>query len=641
MADGDAAVQKRLKALRKKLAQIEKLEGKGGSLSPEEAEKVSAKADIEAEITVLEAKGDEPEPTSAPAPTPAPKATPVVAAVPEVAAEPVKQPAPEEVISITEAPPVEEAPAEVVSEQLQVGGPEALKRIKNLKKKLAQINKLKEKGGDLSVEEAEKVASEESILSEIAVLEGKEAPKVNKKAAPEKQVFAPSERVTKPAAPASDTAEPKATAETQKEDAAPVPEEKGPTGLERCAELIPRLLLEPEAEKKAKALQKKLRDIEKLKEKRTTEGKLEKLQEEKVAGEERLLKELGELEVAYPPRQNKRQGRKTYDEEGEDEAELAKSKPAEEEDDDDEDEAKEKRSKNPGKDSVSLKTKRQQAPAASTKSKAEFVLVDAKAATWAEVKDVAASGSGGVDRGRQKHALIVNQSKSGAPYDNWDAYIWKLSFITRLELNLPPATLAGDDFQRGFPGGLVDLVELILKGNALPTLPPALGRLHRLRYLDVSFNALEELPGEETWEKFAGCLETLDLSFNSLSSVEQLSPLTKLSSLKLDKNKLTSLSGISWGSLKQLTSVSAVGNQIKAIPDEIGESGETLEWVDFSENAIVAVPEAFCDLKKLKSFQMGGNPIKDQKVVKYLEKEGKGLKELKVYLQKPKPGKKK
>mmetsp|Transcript_61706 Transcript_61706/g.113667 ORF Transcript_61706/g.113667 Transcript_61706/m.113667 type:complete len:637 (+) Transcript_61706:1356-3266(+) len=368
MADGDAAVQKRLKALRKKLAQIEKLEGKGGSLSPEEAEKVSAKADIEAEITVLEAKGDEPEPTSAPAPTPAPKATPVVAAVPEVAAEPVKQPAPEEVISITEAPPVEEAPAEVVSEQLQVGGPEALKRIKNLKKKLAQINKLKEKGGDLSVEEAEKVASEESILSEIAVLEGKEAPKVSKKAAPEKQVFAPSERMTKPAAPASDTAEPKATAETQKEDAAPVPEGKGPTGLERCAELIPRLLLEPEAEKKAKALQKKLRDIEKLKEKRTTEGKLEKLQEEKVAGEERLLKELGELEVAYPPRQNKRQGRKTYDEEGEDEAELAKSKPAEEEDDDDEDEAKEKRSKNPGKDSVAQKT-RQQVPAASTKSK--------------------------------------------------------------------------------------------------------------------------------------------------------------------------------------------------------------------------------------------------------------------------------
>merc|ERR1740129_1627156 len=55
----------------------------------------------------------------------------------------------------------------------------------------------------------------------------------------------------------------------------------GPSGLSRCADLLPRLGLEVDTEKRVKALQKKFRDIEKLKEKRATEGTLEKLQEEK------------------------------------------------------------------------------------------------------------------------------------------------------------------------------------------------------------------------------------------------------------------------------------------------------------------------------------------------------------------------
>lgn len=725
MAEGEAGVQKRLKALRKKLAQIEKLEGKGSSLSPEEAEKVAAKAGIEDEIAELEAGG----PTSTPAPEPVPAPEPAAAPEP-----------------VQEAPEADDVPAEPAYDGPQPGGPEAQKRVKALNKKLAQITKLKERGDTLTAEEAGKVASEDSILAEIAVLEGKAPP------ASAKQAFAPKAR-TPAVAPAASKAKPEKSAAVEKEapavaetpeadgppaDAvkqsdgsfilqcedgstlrwtkrpngtwrkpehkragwvgdleqekymapgvkraagaaghipgmapvveakatakaaakvakAPVaqpvpavvetPEDGGPSGLERCAVLIKRLLLEPEAEKRAKALQKKLRDIEKLKEKRAAEGKLEKLQEEKVAGEANILKELGELEAAFPPRQNRAQYVEEDDDEDEAEPEKdtkKKKAPVEKDDgDSDEDDAKEKKSKNPGKDSSALKTKRQQAATTTTKSKGEYVLEDAAAATWPEVKDVAASGAGGVDRGRQKNALIVNQSKGGPPYDKWDAYIWKLSHLSRLELKLPPGALAHEDFQMGFPGGLVDLLELILKENALPTLPEKLGRLTRLRYLDVSLNAIEELPGEETWERFAGCLETLDISFNKISSVVQLKPLSKLSSLKLDKNQLTSLDGVSWGSLKQLTSISAVGNKITEIPDEIAEAGETLEWVDFSDNAIVAVPEAFCDLKKLKSFGMAGNPIKDQKVVKYLEKEGKGLKELKVYLQKPKPGKKK
>jgi len=291
--------------------------------------------------------------------------------------------------------------------------------------------------------------------------------------------------------------------------------------------------------------------------------------------------------------------------------------------------------------SSSLLTKRQQQAASAPSKGREIVEMDAAAATWPEVQDIAASGDGGIDKGRQKHALVVNQKNSVAPYDEFDRYIWKCGFLTRLELKLPAGVLAADSFQNGFPGQMTDLLELILKENALPALPPQLGLCSRLRSMDVSHNKITELPGVETWQKFAGCLENLDLAFNCLTSVESLAPLCKLSTLKLDGNKLSSLEGVSWSELKQLTSLTAVGNEIAVLPPEVGLAGESLQHLDLSENKLVALPEEVCELKKLKDLAAGGNPIKDQKVVKYLEKGGRGLKELFVYLQKPQKGKKK
>lgn len=131
------------------------------------------------------------------------------------------------------------------------------------------------------------------------------------------------------------------------------------------------------------------------------------------------------------------------------------------------------------------------------------------------------------------------------------------------------------------------------------------------------------------------------MAFNKLTSVQPLAPMTKLSTLKLDGNKIVCLDGITFGALKQLTSLTAVGNEIVELPESIGEAGESLMHLDVSENKIVALPAEVTELKKLKELGAAGCPIKDQKVVKYLEKGGKGLKELMLYLQKPQKGKKK
>lgn len=228
--------------------------------------------------------------------------------------------------------------------------------------------------------------------------------------------------------------------------------------------------------------------------------------------------------------------------------------------------------------------------------------------------------------------------KPEPPYDNFDSVLLKCSFLTRIELRLPPGVLAQEAFQLYFPGLLSEgLLELILKENKLAAVPLGIKDLQRIRSIDLSHNAITSLPSVDTWEAISGSLELLDLSFNQLESIGELAPLSKLSSLKVDANKLSSLDGISWNKLKQLVTLTAVSNQIAEIPDEIEERADSLENLDLSENKIVNVPVAMRELKKLKSLSLSGNPIKDQKAVKAAEK---GIKDLKAYLSKAPKGKK-
>mmetsp|Transcript_57840 Transcript_57840/g.134731 ORF Transcript_57840/g.134731 Transcript_57840/m.134731 type:complete len:627 (+) Transcript_57840:89-1969(+) len=150
LAPEKPAPEKRLRALRKKATQIEKLKQRGGEYTPEETEKLASEDSVLAEIAALE-KGD---------PWP-----PVVEAAPELA--PVVQQ--EEVLPIemAETPPPAAPPLEVSS----MDPVDAQKRLKALKKKLGQIEKLKERSGPFSPEEATKIASQQHVLADIKKLE--------------------------------------------------------------------------------------------------------------------------------------------------------------------------------------------------------------------------------------------------------------------------------------------------------------------------------------------------------------------------------------------------------------------------------------------------------------------------------------
>eukprot|EP00933_Yihiella_yeosuensis_P016127 TRINITY_DN13895_c0_g5_i1.p1 TRINITY_DN13895_c0_g5~~TRINITY_DN13895_c0_g5_i1.p1 ORF type:complete len:547 (-),score=202.97 TRINITY_DN13895_c0_g5_i1:202-1842(-) len=543
---------------------------------------------------------------------------------------------------------------------------EAEKRLKALNKKLKQIFVLKEKDpADLDADQKEKVDSEAALREEVAALEAQLRGEGGAAAAP-------------PAAA------PKSGGSTANS--------KDPHAVDRAAALEAPpgdigLLLDDETEKRFKALQKKLRDIGKLHEK----DKLDKLQAEKLLVEPSLIEEINGIrkqavaklesrrkeQEARQAKPKKKSAGGGYPDASDTPAtaEPKREKPAwqcldcgasgsieqlmsgdgttcpkcgspdihhikpdvEEEEDDGEEEAAEAEKKEKKK-SNALATARQRAQPAA-KKKDDGVALTPASAKWPEVKDVLESGNCGVDKGKQKKAIQVEQSKAVAPYDDFDATLLKCSFLTRVELKLPDGVLASEGFMLYFPGLLADgLMELILKANKLPAVPPGISDLARIRSIDLSHNEIEDLPEADTWKSISGSLELLDLSFNKLESIEPLAPLSKLSQLKVDANKLTSLDGVSWKDLKQLTTMSAVGNQIAELSDDIGAHAASLEHLELSENKIVALPPNLSELKKLKLVNIAGNPIKDQKAIKAAEK---GAKDLKTYLAKMMKGGKK
>jgi len=170
MADADA--QKRIKALNKKLGQIAKLKEKD-QLTQEETEKVSSGSNILKEIRALE-RGESLEQAHAPAAKPAAPAKQPEEVSPSAQSDEGASPqAASETEAVREAPaaaPVEEEAA-AEEEKPQLEPAEAEKRIKAVRKKLAQIEKLQEKGPNLLPEEKEKVSRKAGFEAEIRELE--------------------------------------------------------------------------------------------------------------------------------------------------------------------------------------------------------------------------------------------------------------------------------------------------------------------------------------------------------------------------------------------------------------------------------------------------------------------------------------
>lgn len=146
--------------------------------------------------------------------------------------------------------------------------------------------------------------------------------------------------------------------------------------------------------------------------------------------------------------------------------------------------------------------------------------------------------------------------------------------------------------------------------NVLKNLPDGLGKLSRLRVLDLGGNLLTSLSSDFAQLK---SLEVLDLSRNQLMAFpDAITSLIKLKILDLNRNKIPSLPA-AIGNLTALDSLTVDGDffsnpdkKIKALPAEICQISN-LKKLTFKDDIIEALPDNFGNLSNLKTLDLRGN----------------------------------
>ena len=129
------------------------------------------------------------------------------------------------------------------------------------------------------------------------------------------------------------------------------------------------------------------------------------------------------------------------------------------------------------------------------------------------------------------------------------------------------------------------LKELYLNNNALSNDAnslPQLAGLANLEKLDVSYNSITSL------DPISSCIKLnwLCADGNQLTNLDGISPLSLLTHLSLDYNKLTDVSTL--GSCMELTNLSIANNEVTDISDL--STLMKLEILDFSYNKVSALP---------------------------------------------------
>eukprot|EP01060_Flectonema_neradi_P013722 TRINITY_DN2044_c5_g1_i1.p1 TRINITY_DN2044_c5_g1~~TRINITY_DN2044_c5_g1_i1.p1 ORF type:complete len:510 (+),score=129.63 TRINITY_DN2044_c5_g1_i1:82-1611(+) len=208
-----------------------------------------------------------------------------------------------------------------------------------------------------------------------------------------------------------------------------------------------------------------------------------------------------------------------------------------------------------------------------------------------------------------------------------DPALWDLAMLNRLTLKLPKGMLTQ---LPSAIGRLTALQVLVVSGNALSKLPDELSTLPQLKILEAQDNNLTELPSA-----LSKCtkLQVVKVGRNQITSLEPMSGLTELTIVHADGNKLDSMDGLNFEKLSRLSELCLSNNAIDEISDEIG-CCPVLASIKMAGCSITSIPGAITQLKKVKELNLDNNPLKDNKVKKYLDQGGKGLKDLWKYLEK-------
>nr|WP_314875557.1 NEL-type E3 ubiquitin ligase domain-containing protein [uncultured Pseudomonas sp.] len=177
--------------------------------------------------------------------------------------------------------------------------------------------------------------------------------------------------------------------------------------------------------------------------------------------------------------------------------------------------------------------------------------------------------------------------------------------LTNLQLRSLPDLSGGIDFSH--------VGELVLMGLALETVPQGfLNCFQQLRWLNLSNNALRQLPGELDRLRH---LRNLQISGNQISltatGVSMLRSLTQLESLDLSHNPLGAVS-LQLRPLVHLRQLNLRAANLQAVPVDLDWCG-LLEVGDLRNNHISTLPQGLRDAPQQlrEALQFEGNPLPD------------------------------
>ena len=220
--------------------------------------------------------------------------------------------------------------------------------------------------------------------------------------------------------------------------------------------------------------------------------------------------------------------------------------------------------------------------------------------TWDEIEQVA---------NEQRHELHLNGELISNKLKKNDmklpSELFELTALNYLEI--ADTTLSEVPQEMG---KLVNLINLALHRNNIEKSSDFFNSLPKLKFFDMSFNKLTQLPSELT----LGTVHTLNLSNNQLESLGDLSGAANLSILHIEHNELEELpAGLD--TLKHLLEVHASNNLIDNLPENL-QTFAALKLLDVSENKLREVPQTLSQCQRMKTLKLEGNPLKDNRLRK-------------------------
>ena len=186
-------------------------------------------------------------------------------------------------------------------------------------------------------------------------------------------------------------------------------------------------------------------------------------------------------------------------------------------------------------------------------------------------------------------------------------YAWPLTYLRIAD----SAAAAYDVTVDTLPSALwhmTGLREVRLIQLGLTYLPTEIGDLQSLRHLSLQHNELTSFP--TSLARLGGSLRNLNLVGNALSSseaVEGIWTLTGLMYLNIGFNPLPTIPSGMWR-LSKLTTLTAEGSQISAVPSDIGRLTK-LRHLRLAFNKLISLPSTLTELVSLKSLALQGNMI--------------------------------